>query len=173
MRRELLLREMRDAAVAIRDLAAGRDAEEIDADVLRRSALLWHFTVLGEAASQVPVDTKDAQLRSRGARQPVSATASSTATWVSMSTPWSRRLSMTSLGSSGNSRMPSPPCTAPKTKARLPDAGSPLKGAGASCRAGRLGLRAPRQASCERAQPARGPNALIAVQIRALDQALD
>lgn len=61
MRRELLLlREMRDAAVAIRDLVAGRSAEEIDADVLRRSALLWHFTVLGEAASQIPVDTKDA-----------------------------------------------------------------------------------------------------------------
>jgi uncharacterized protein with HEPN domain len=26
---------------------------------LRRSALLWHFTVLGEAASQVPSETKD------------------------------------------------------------------------------------------------------------------
>jgi uncharacterized protein with HEPN domain len=25
-----------------------------------RSALLWHFTVLGEAASQVPLDAKDA-----------------------------------------------------------------------------------------------------------------
>ncbi len=61
MRRELLLlREMRDAAVAIRDLVGGRSAEEIGADALRRSALLWHFTVLGEAASQVPVDTKDA-----------------------------------------------------------------------------------------------------------------
>lgn len=27
---------------------------------MRRSALLWHFTVLGEAASQLPADTKDA-----------------------------------------------------------------------------------------------------------------
>jgi uncharacterized protein with HEPN domain len=61
MRRELLLlREMRDAAVAIRDLVGGRSAEEVDAEALRRSALLWHFTVLGEAASQVPVETKDA-----------------------------------------------------------------------------------------------------------------
>lgn len=61
MRRELLLlREMRDAAVAIRDLVGGRSAEEVEADTLRRSALLWHFTVLGEAASQVPVETKDA-----------------------------------------------------------------------------------------------------------------
>jgi uncharacterized protein with HEPN domain len=61
MRRELLLlREMRDAALAIRDLVGGRSAEELDADALRRSALLWHFTVLGEAASQVPLDAKDA-----------------------------------------------------------------------------------------------------------------
>lgn len=61
MQRELLLlREMRDAAVSIRDLIGGRSAEELDGDELRRSALLWHFTVLGEAASQVPVETKDA-----------------------------------------------------------------------------------------------------------------
>ncbi|MGB8019750.1 MAG: HepT-like ribonuclease domain-containing protein [Candidatus Nanopelagicales bacterium] len=61
MRRELLLlREMRDAAVAIRDLVGNRTAEEVDADAVRRSALLWHFTVLGEAASQIPVETKDA-----------------------------------------------------------------------------------------------------------------
>jgi uncharacterized protein with HEPN domain len=60
MRRELLLlREMRDAAVAIRELAGDRSAEQVEADTLRRSALLWHFTVLGEAASQVPSETKD------------------------------------------------------------------------------------------------------------------
>jgi uncharacterized protein with HEPN domain len=61
MRRELLLlREMRDAATAIRDLVADRSAEQVEADTLRRSALLWHFTVLGEAASQVPAEMKDA-----------------------------------------------------------------------------------------------------------------
>lgn len=61
MRRELLLlREMRDAAVAIRELVGDRSAEQVDADSLRRSALLWHFTVLGEAASQVPSDLKEA-----------------------------------------------------------------------------------------------------------------
>ena len=61
MRRELLLlREMRDAAVAIRDLVGDRTAEEVEVDALRRAALLWHFTVLGEAAGQVPDDTKDA-----------------------------------------------------------------------------------------------------------------
>jgi uncharacterized protein with HEPN domain len=60
MRREhLLLREMRDAATAIIDLVADRSAEQIEADTLRRAALLWHFTVLGEAASQVPSETKD------------------------------------------------------------------------------------------------------------------
>ncbi len=61
MRRELLLlREMRDAAVAIRDLIGDRTAEEVEADALRRSALLWHFTVLGEAAGQIPVETENA-----------------------------------------------------------------------------------------------------------------
>ena len=61
MQRELLLlRETRDAAVSIRDLISGRNTEQVEADELRRSALLWHFTVLGEAASQVPVKTKGA-----------------------------------------------------------------------------------------------------------------
>ncbi len=70
MRRELLLlREMRDAAVAIRDLVGDRTAQEVDAEALRRSALLWHFTVLGEAASQIPAETKEAhpQITWRGA----------------------------------------------------------------------------------------------------------
>lgn len=60
MRRELLLlREMRDAAVAIRDLIGDRSAEQVEADRLRRSALLWHFTVLGKAASQMPPAARD------------------------------------------------------------------------------------------------------------------
>ena len=62
MRRELLLlREMRDAAMTIRGLVGDRSAEQVEADALRRSALLWHFTVLGEAASQVPANVKDSQ----------------------------------------------------------------------------------------------------------------
>lgn len=53
MRRELLLLvEMRDAAVQIRQLVNGLDADMIDTDPMRRSALLWQFTVLGEAANQ-------------------------------------------------------------------------------------------------------------------------
>lgn len=61
MRRELLLlRERRDAAMAIRDLVGDRSTRQVDADTMRRSALLWHFTVLGEAASQVPSEIKDA-----------------------------------------------------------------------------------------------------------------
>jgi uncharacterized protein with HEPN domain len=41
MRREhLLLREMRDAAVAIRELVGDRSAEQVEVDALRRSALL-------------------------------------------------------------------------------------------------------------------------------------
>ena len=62
MRRELLLlREMRDAAATIWDLVGERSAEQIEADPLRRAALLWHFTVLGEAASQVPANIKEFQ----------------------------------------------------------------------------------------------------------------
>ena len=61
MQRELLLlREMRDAATAIRELVDGRSSEQVGADGIRRSALLWHFTVLGEATSQVLSGTKDA-----------------------------------------------------------------------------------------------------------------
>ncbi|MDN5856130.1 MAG: hypothetical protein L0K86_25460 [Actinomycetia bacterium] len=44
---------MRDAAVQIHDLVGDRSAERVEADAILRSALLWHFTVLGEAASQV------------------------------------------------------------------------------------------------------------------------
>lgn len=54
------MREMRDAATTIRDLVGDRQAVEIQAESLRRSALLWHFTVLGEAASQVPDGIRDA-----------------------------------------------------------------------------------------------------------------
>lgn len=62
MRRDLLLlREMRDAAVAIRDLVGDRSADQVEADTVRRAALLWHFTVLGEAASQVPSETRDSR----------------------------------------------------------------------------------------------------------------
>lgn len=57
----LLLREMRDAALAIRELVAGRSVEQVEADGMRRAALLWHFTVLGEAANQVPPETKGAE----------------------------------------------------------------------------------------------------------------
>ena len=51
---------MRDAAEQIRELAAGLTADQAEVDKVRRSALLWHFTVLGEAASQVPAGTRDA-----------------------------------------------------------------------------------------------------------------
>jgi uncharacterized protein with HEPN domain len=55
----LLLREMIDAAEQAAALVAGRSASEIDGDRQRRDALLWNFTVLGEAASLVSDDTKN------------------------------------------------------------------------------------------------------------------
>lgn len=59
MRRELLLlREMIDAAERIRELMDGLDLNGLRADTLRREAVLWNYTVLGEAAGQVPDDVK-------------------------------------------------------------------------------------------------------------------
>ena len=60
-RREvLLLGEMIDAAEQAQHLVAGHDVEAIEADRQRRDALLWNFTVLGEAASQLPGEFKSA-----------------------------------------------------------------------------------------------------------------
>jgi uncharacterized protein with HEPN domain len=54
MRRDLLLlAEMIGAAEQARRLAGGLTLEELQADRLRSDALLWNFTVLGEAAAQL------------------------------------------------------------------------------------------------------------------------
>ena len=55
----LLLAEMIEAADQIQQIVAGRSAEELAEDRLRRDALLWNFTVLGEAAAQVELVTKE------------------------------------------------------------------------------------------------------------------
>jgi uncharacterized protein with HEPN domain len=60
MRRDLLLiEEMIDAAEQARSLVADVDLDQLEADRQRRDALLWNFTVLGEAAAQLADDTKD------------------------------------------------------------------------------------------------------------------
>jgi len=53
-REVLLLVEMIDAAEQAQALVAGRAVESIEADRQCRDALLWNFTVLGEAAAQLP-----------------------------------------------------------------------------------------------------------------------
>lgn len=59
MRRELLLlEEMAEAAEQAHRLVDGVTVEDLTADRVRRDALLWNFTVLGEAATQVPDDVK-------------------------------------------------------------------------------------------------------------------
>ena len=59
MRRELLLiDEMVEAAEQARSLVAGFDLEVLEDDRLRRDALLWNFTVLGEAAAQLDASVK-------------------------------------------------------------------------------------------------------------------
>lgn len=45
---------MIDAAEQATRLVAGLEVESLTHDRQRRDALLWNFTVLGEAASQLP-----------------------------------------------------------------------------------------------------------------------
>lgn len=59
-RDRLLLVEMIDAAERINDLVARRDAAGFEADRDARDALLWNYTVLGEAASKVSAELKGA-----------------------------------------------------------------------------------------------------------------
>jgi uncharacterized protein with HEPN domain len=54
----LLLSEMIDAAEQAQ-LSAGVTVSELEADRQRRDALLWNFTVLGEAAAQLSADLKE------------------------------------------------------------------------------------------------------------------
>ena len=54
----LLISEMIDAAEQARELAAGVSATELERDRQRRDALLWNFTVLGEAAARLSGDTQ-------------------------------------------------------------------------------------------------------------------
>ena len=59
MRRELLLiGEMIDAAEQVQRLVQGVDLEDLGQDRQRRDALLWNFTVMGEAASQLADEIK-------------------------------------------------------------------------------------------------------------------
>ncbi|MGH3615408.1 MAG: HepT-like ribonuclease domain-containing protein [Pseudonocardia sp.] len=59
MRRDLLLLwEMIDAAEQAQWLVEDRSVIDIEADRLRREALLWNFTVLGEAAGLISEETR-------------------------------------------------------------------------------------------------------------------
>lgn len=60
MRRELLLiAEMIEAAEQARALVADVDLGALEGDRQRRDALLWNFTVLGEAAAQLDSEVKE------------------------------------------------------------------------------------------------------------------
>ncbi len=60
MRRDiLLLTEMIEAAEQAQALTDGLSSSDLSADRQRRDALLWNFTVLGEAASQLSTETKN------------------------------------------------------------------------------------------------------------------
>ncbi len=52
-RDDLLLAEMIDAAEQAVALVSGKSVDDLEADRTLRDALLWNFTVLGEAAAQL------------------------------------------------------------------------------------------------------------------------
>ena len=61
MRRERLLStEIVEAVQRIIGLAGGRSLHDFESDRDRRDALLWNFTVLGEAVGQLSDEMKDA-----------------------------------------------------------------------------------------------------------------
>lgn len=70
-RDRLLLTEIIDAAERIIDLAAARSADDFVADRDRRDALLWNYTVLGEAIGQLSDEMKSAHPRLFAEEQPV------------------------------------------------------------------------------------------------------
>ncbi len=55
----LLLTEMINAAEQAQQLTAGITVSRLETDRQRRDALLWNFTVLGEAAGQLSAELKD------------------------------------------------------------------------------------------------------------------
>jgi len=55
----LLLTEMVDAAEQAGQLTADITVSQLETDRQRRDALLWNFTVLGEAAAQLSAELKD------------------------------------------------------------------------------------------------------------------
>lgn len=60
MRRGLvLIGEMIEAAEQAHALVSGVDLEALSVDRQRRDALLWNFTVLGEAAAQLDAEVKE------------------------------------------------------------------------------------------------------------------
>ena len=70
MRRDvLLLEEMIQAAVQAVALVEGVAVEHLAEDRIRRDALLWNFTVLGEAAAQLSDELKQ-EFASVARRQP-------------------------------------------------------------------------------------------------------
>lgn len=86
MRRDLLLLgEMIEAATQAVSLTKDTDLETLEGARQRREALLWNFTVLGEAAAQLDEAIKTRSPTCRGLSRRASATGASTATGRSTS----------------------------------------------------------------------------------------
>ena len=76
----LYLHEMRDAVVRIIDIVGTSSRAEIEQDRNRADALMWNYTVLGEAAAGLPRSSGIGMLTSPGAVPLVCVTGSFTAT---------------------------------------------------------------------------------------------
>lgn len=96
MRRDrLLLTEILEAVERITGLTDERSLDDFESDRDRRDALLWNFTVLGEAVGQLSDATKDAHPGIAWMAPVRMRTASCMATGQSTSMSWSRLLPMT------------------------------------------------------------------------------
>jgi uncharacterized protein with HEPN domain len=65
---DLLIAEMITAAETAIETLGARTSADLEADKIRRDAILWNMTVLGEAASQVSDSLKWSTRRSNGIR---------------------------------------------------------------------------------------------------------
>ncbi len=103
MQRELLLvDEMIGAAEQARALVNGVTLETLEDDRLRRDALLWNFTVIGEAASQLGPEIRSRFPDIDWAKPGSYATASFTAIGPSISRSFTRPQPTSSPASSNS-----------------------------------------------------------------------
>ncbi len=56
----MLLADLLEHARRVVDIVGDRDADEVENDEIRRSAILWNTVVLGEIANRTPLEVREA-----------------------------------------------------------------------------------------------------------------